>query len=622
MQNANSSKQAALAPRPHFHGEKYPKPASVEAIAKATVVQLGHLRVAAYLRYSDDQQKVTSIDDQLRTCRETAARFSMVVSDELVFADAAITGHTKATHKRTQYQLLRQAIRDGRLDVIICDQQCRLARSAKESLTFFDELEANHVRLLTTDGFDSEQPTARLLFGIKSVFSEFFLDETRHRVRRGMIGEFERGCMVTAIPYGYKVDPVASARTNNCQWSIDPEKAEVVREIFHRRKDGLSFNQIAAILNGRRLPTPRQTNDGPVLHWPGTAIWRILQSPIYKGLYQVNFARDKLDEPAPGPRLMPELALVSVQEWDACQAMGKRSPAASEAQLSGGKKRGPRGSYGGGKNPFAGIFRCGVCGATLSGHFGKMDAGSMHCIQCEHATAVGIAGRQALYVSIKGLRVMMSWLLEKVIKGEAVTRYREYLRERLEGGRESELIAAHNALGQAERARDRLARLLGEIGADDPTLEQEYKKAREETLHLRRQVAELEDATRQVNRDAIRKQLDIDLSLVVDAFLADNNTPERTRALLRRIFPSIVLKGKTDCYTAYFEVHVIPGAILAEASETAEITKSGEVFWVRLQTSGSKFAVWTVEAIDDPSVVSAQLIESSPQLSVDRMALV
>lgn len=85
------------------------------------------------------------------------------------------------------------------------------------------------------------------------------------------------------------------------------------------------------------------------------------------------------------------------------------------------------------------------------------------------------------------------------------------------------------------------------------------------------------------------------LALAVDAFLSDKHAPERKCALLNRVFPSIVLKGKTDRYTAIFEVQVKSGAILAEASGTPELVNGNEVIWVRLQTSGSKHPVWTVK---------------------------
>jgi site-specific DNA recombinase len=585
-------------------GAEAPNPGTVNVIAAAICntdlpqAASAALRVATYARYSTDGQKETSIDDQVRTCEETAKRHGMVLSKALIFADDAITGAAKATHKREQYHALREAIRAGKVDVIICDQQCRLARSAKESLTFFDELKEHKVRLLTADGFDSEQPTSQLLFGIKSVFSEFFLDETRHRVRRGMIGEFDRGAMVTAVPYGYQVDVVRSAKEGRCLWCVHPEQAEVVKEMFRLRKDGMSLNQIAAVLNGRRVPTPFEGKKKSGLYWRASAVWRILQNPTYKGVYVVNFGSDKTEERKLGQRLMADLALVSVADWDVCQADGKRSPSPSEAKLPGGpRQRGPRGSYGGGKHPLAGVLRCGVCGVPLSCHKGAGENGTMHCIQCEHATIVGVPGRQPQYVSIRGVRQMLAWLLEKVITGEAVPRYQECLRERLAGGHAAELATARQELDKAERTQQRLSRLLQQISGDDPVLEQQYLKTREDALHFAQKVRELEQGLRELNQEAIQKQLDIDLSVVVEAFLSDQNAPERTRALLNRVFPAIVLEGKTDRYTAIFRVEVKPGAILAEASGTAELVSGNEVMWVRLKTSGSKRPVWSVEEI-------------------------
>jgi hypothetical protein len=60
------------------------------------------------------------------------------------------------------------------------------------------------------------------------------------------------------------------------------------------------------------------------------------------------------------------------------------------------------------------------------------------------------------------------------------------------------------------------------------------------------------------------------------------------------------LRGKADRFTAIFEITVKPGAILAEASGTAEFINSSETIWVRLKTSGSKNPVWSVVEIPAP----------------------
>lgn len=556
-------------------------------------------RIALYARYSTDGQKETSIDDQIRVCREAAARHGMSVSDSLIFVDQAITGGSKGTAKREQYHALRDAIRAGKADVIFCDQQCRLARHAKESLDFFDDLKRYNVRLLTADGFDSQASTAQLLFGMKSVFSEFFLDETRHRVARGMKGEFQRESMVSAVPYGYEVDAEKSLLERRCVWKVVPVEADVVREIFDRRKAGMSFHQIAAILNSKGIPTPRQNSPKAkkTMYWRGTGIWRILQNPLYKGEYRVNFSATPTVPASVLQRMVSELALVPAPDWDICQTSGPRG---------GRGAYGPRAPYGGGKHALSGVIRCGVCGANLSCHQGRHDRGSLHCVQCEHANAEGVPGRAPAYVSVKGVRLMLRWVLQKIVSGEALECYRAQLKMRLEGGRQAELEAARQSLKKTERAKDRLRRLLADINDDDPALEQEYVRAREQAMRLQKEVSDLEAGLRELNQEVIRQQLDVDLSCVIDAFLSDENAPERTRALLNRIFPKIVLLKKLDRYTAVFELAVKPGALLAEASNTAELADSQVKLFLRLNTSGSKNAVWTVDEITDADPPAAE----------------
>ncbi len=577
--------------------DQLPTPASTSEIS-CDNNKTAWLRVALYARYSLDLQRPTSIDDQVRMCREVAQRFGMKVDDDLIFYDEAVSGQSHKTHKRSAYQQLRELVRAGKIDVLICDQQCRLARSARESLDFLAELHEHKVRLLTADGFDSEQPSAKLIFGMKSVFSEFFIDETKHRVSRTMLGEFERGAMVTAIPYGYAIDQARSTAEGRCCWCVNDDEAAVVREIFARRKDGMSLQEIAAVLNSRGVPTPRQTSDGKRLYWRGSAIWRIFGNPMYKGLYQVNFGCTKGQERSV-ERIMPELVLVSPADWDAVQSMGKRSPSAGESTVIShlGQKR----TYGSGKHAFAGVFRCGTCGVYLSFHPPRGNsAGTLHCIQCEHASREGQPGRHPIYLSVKGLRVMMRWLLQKILSTEVIEAYRERLKAKLAGGQEQSLMDARARLHKAEAARQRLARLLKDIDGDDSVLEREYFQVKEEALRLQHDVSDLEQRAELVNAEAMRRQLEIPLDTVVDAFLSDDHAPERTRVVLNRVFPSIVLRAKTGRYEVVFEIHALPGALLAEASDTALLVDGHEVLWVRLRTSGSRYPDWSVELLDAP----------------------
>jgi hypothetical protein len=313
----------------------------------------------------------------------------------------------------------------------------------------------------------------------------------------------------------------------------------------------------------------------------------------------VNFADEGGSDSTAFQRLMPELAIVTTDLWAACNE--ERNNVASNAgtQKPKGRPKGSRrGQYGNGKHAFAGLLHCGACGAVLSCHEGKNDSGSLHCVQCEHARASGVPNRKAEYVSIKGVTVMLRWLLERIVTGDVLASFRERLKTRLEGGRENELVAARAGLQKAERIKDRLLRMLGSIDNDDPGLEQQYAQAREDVLRLSQKAQEIEAGLRDVNRESIEKQLSIELSQVIDAFLGDTETPERTRAILGRIFPRMLLLGKTDRYNAYFEIAVKPGAILAAASETSILDPEETVMLLHLSTSGSKYPVWTLAELN------------------------
>src|SRR5258708_8173367 len=81
-------------------------------------------RAAIYARYSSDMQKVTSIDGQLLLCRKVAARNSLDVVGEFLYA--AKSGLTEDT--RDGYQRLLEGVRKQEFDEIIVDHFDHLSR--------------------------------------------------------------------------------------------------------------------------------------------------------------------------------------------------------------------------------------------------------------------------------------------------------------------------------------------------------------------------------------------------------------------------------------------------------------------------------------------------------------
>src|SRR5690349_4536912 len=106
------------------------------------------VRAVAYARYSSEQQRAASIDDQLRNCRRRAEAEQWTIVRE--YADRAISG---ADSSRPQYREMLNAAERGEFDLLLVDDLSRLARDQVESERAIRQLEFRGVRIVaTTDG--------------------------------------------------------------------------------------------------------------------------------------------------------------------------------------------------------------------------------------------------------------------------------------------------------------------------------------------------------------------------------------------------------------------------------------------------------------------------------------
>ena len=87
------------------------------------------MKVAIYARYSSDNQRDASIADQLRICREFAARQGWTVVQE--FTDHAISG---ATLLRSGFQALMRDALNRRFDVVLANRWTASVATGKTPL--------------------------------------------------------------------------------------------------------------------------------------------------------------------------------------------------------------------------------------------------------------------------------------------------------------------------------------------------------------------------------------------------------------------------------------------------------------------------------------------------------
>ncbi|MEE4455306.1 recombinase family protein [Novosphingobium resinovorum] len=102
-------------------------------------------RVALYARYSSDNQREASIEDQFRICRERADREGWQIV--AAYKDAAISGSSMVL--RPGIQSLLQEAQCGQIDIILAEALDRLSRDQADIATVYKHLKFAGVPIVT-----------------------------------------------------------------------------------------------------------------------------------------------------------------------------------------------------------------------------------------------------------------------------------------------------------------------------------------------------------------------------------------------------------------------------------------------------------------------------------------
>ncbi len=112
----------------------------------------------AYARYSSENQRPESIDDQVSSCKKLAAQRGFTVDESLVFSDEATSG------ARTDRKGLASLLAAGsarRFDIVLVDDLSRLARDNYLMLSMGFHCRGGNVRVSIhpAQGFPTEGET-------------------------------------------------------------------------------------------------------------------------------------------------------------------------------------------------------------------------------------------------------------------------------------------------------------------------------------------------------------------------------------------------------------------------------------------------------------------------------
>lgn len=541
---------------------------------------------AIYARYSTDEQRPTSIEDQVRRCRETAAKEKLTVEDRLVFSDSAISGTAKGRTKRVSYQRLMDAIESKLVDIVFIDDISRAARDMLEGAKIMALVDAIGLRVVTSDGIDTAQQNWKMLWSFKLMTAVQQVENTASQVVRGMVGQLERGYQIAQPPFGYRGVRIkdAGGRELGTTWEIEEKEAALLRTMYAWRKAGKSVAKIALELNHLEVLPPCYRRCSGVPYWRPATVHRVLANAVYKGVFIWNGsgfskakAKQKRRQLVEQEFERPSLRIVSDELWSACNR-----PVRSMA------------IRGGGRHALAGVLTCGVCHAHLSLKSVKSSC-SVHCPQCEQAYRVGGHQNFIGYSSLAAANQALEWCLREVFTGGVLAEFHARLQARLTAGPAKEEAELRRRLGELDVTLKRLKRFALDPDVGEDFFRKDLSDARAEQKSRQAQLDALLTRASHVTKAAVDMQSSIDPLGLIQRLLDGEPEVYKVRATLRRLIARFEFVSKPERNVSVYEMAFIPGVGIAEVSESDVIDEGSVSFRVTVSTTAARPVVWVVK---------------------------
>src|SRR5690348_5113827 len=182
------------------------------------------MRAAISARYSTENQREASIEDQVRLCKDLIAHQGWELVT--VFKDAAISGSSSL---RPDYQALLEGARTGAFDIVVAEALDRLSRDQEDVAALYKQLRFRGVRILTL----AEGEISELHVGLKGTMNALFLKDLAAKTHRGLEGRVREGRSGGGLCYGYDVIREQDTRGEPIHggWRINAAEAEIVRRM-------------------------------------------------------------------------------------------------------------------------------------------------------------------------------------------------------------------------------------------------------------------------------------------------------------------------------------------------------------------------------------------------------
>lgn len=486
-------------------------------------------QAAIYCRLSQDDGSLGesgSIQTQKAILTQYCQEHHMEIVD--CYCDDGWSG---TNFDRPAFQRMIGDIEAGRVNTVIVKDLSRFGREyAQMGLYIEHYFEEKGVRFLSlAENIDSSQGLNNLVLPFTNVINSLYARQASEKTKAAHRARAKNGMFLgSRAPYGYQKDP-----NDRHHLIVDPEAAEVVKEIFRMFADGIGYVRMTKILRERNILNPQayfnQNNPDYYKHsdywrkpfdWHATSVRAILNNPVYLG--KLTFGKTKTKGFFDKRRVPAEESdwivvehthepLVSQELWDTVHQMMK----ARRRENSSGHVQ-----------PFAGLVKCAGCGSSLNASYDKKK-GKYTGFSC---WVYKNYGKQRCTSHAIGWQTLNRLVLEDIrcnaqVAKLAAARYvGVLLRAKLEKEK-GETVRAERELKKAEKRIGELDKILAKLYEDQalgkisevryqamaPGYEAEQASLQERVSRLREQLAHTQEVQDNVEQfvPLIQKYTDI-----------------------------------------------------------------------------------------------------------------
>lgn len=325
-----------------------------------------------YLRLSrddGDKEESNSITGQ----RELLRDFIRNRPELREYAVRIDDGFTGSNFERPDFKKMMEDVKEGRTNCIIVKDLSRFGRNYLDAGEYIEKIfPFLGVRFIAVnDNYDSlgeKSASDDLVIPFKNLINEAYCRDISVKVRTQLEIKRKSGQYIGAFAvYGYMKD-----ETDKNRLVVDEYAADIVRDIFAWKLDGISPQDIAVRLNQSGILSPMEYKKSLGMKfatsfkanaqaaWSANSVLRILKNPVYIGVltqgkettpsYKV---RKRIIKPEDKWAVIPDShePIVRREDFETIQKVltldTRRSPDDSSVQL------------------FSGMVFCGECGASM-----------------------------------------------------------------------------------------------------------------------------------------------------------------------------------------------------------------------------------------------------------------